>query len=93
MAQRGQVFPLKSTGGGAKSWAYQYRTGGRDSKPMQRGGFMSRLAAEHALDRALHRLRQEHGLIETPTLSEFVELYLAQHAAEPETIAKLRWRW
>ena len=91
MAQRGQGFSLKSTGGGAGSWAYRYRTGGRDSKRMQRGGFISRLAAEHALGRALQRLRQEQGLIETPTLSEFVELYLAQHDAEPETINKLRW--
>lgn len=44
-----------------------------------------------ALDRALHRLRQERGLVETPTLNEFVEMYLAQHDAEPETITKLRW--
>jgi integrase len=29
--------------------------------------------------------------VETPTLREFVEVYLAQHDAEPETIAKLRW--
>ena len=91
MTQRGQVFPLKSSGGGAESWAYRYRTAGRDSKRVQRGGFASRLAAERALDRALQRLRQEQGLIETPTLTEFVELYLAQHDAEPETIAKLRW--
>jgi integrase len=91
MTQRGQVFPLKSSAGGAESWAYRYRTAGRDSKRVQRGGFISRLAAEHALDRALQRLRQEQGLIETPTLTEFVELYLTQHDAEPETIAKLRW--
>jgi hypothetical protein len=57
---------------------------------VQRGGFASRLAAEQALDRALQRLREEHGLIATPTLNEFVELYLAQHDADPETIAKLR---
>jgi integrase len=58
---------------------------------VQRGGFPSRLAGEQALQRALQRLRQEQGLAETPTLIEFVEVYLAQHDAEPETIAKLRW--
>ena len=79
MTQRGQVLSLKSIGGGAESWAYRYRTGGRDSKRVQRGGIASRVAAEQALDRALQRLRQEHGLIETPILSEFVELYLSQH--------------
>ena len=30
-AQRGQVFPLGSTGGAAASWVYRYRTGGRGS--------------------------------------------------------------
>ena len=29
--------------------------------------------------------------IETPTLVEFVDLYLGQHGGEPETIDKLRW--
>lgn len=72
MAQCGQVFPLKSSAGGAESWAYRYRTGGRDSKRVQRGGFASRLAADQALERALQRLRQEQGLLETPTLREFV---------------------
>jgi integrase len=91
MAQSGQVFPLKSAGGAGALWAYRYRTGGRHSKRVQRGGFPSRLAAEQALERALQRLRQEQGLVETPTLSEFAEVYLAQHDAEPETIAKLRW--
>jgi transposase len=91
MAQRGQVFPLKSAGGAAESWAYRCRTGGRDSKRVQRGGFPTRLAAEQALERALQRLRQEQRLVETPTLSEFVDVYLAQHDAEPETIAELRW--
>jgi integrase len=91
MTQRGQLFPLESTGGVAASWAYCYRTGGRGSHRVQRGGFPSRLAAEQALERALQRLRRERGLAETPTLSQFVEVYLAQHDAEPETTAKLRW--
>jgi len=30
-------------------------------------------------------------LVESPTLGEFVEAYLAQHEGEPETTAKLRW--
>jgi transposase len=91
MAQRGQVLSPKSTGGAAESWAYRYRTGGRNSKRVQRGGFTSRLPAEQALERALQRLRQEQRMVETPTLSEFVEMYLAQHDAEPETINNLRW--
>jgi hypothetical protein len=43
------------------------------------------------LERALERLRREQGLIETPTLREFVDVYLAQHGGEPETVEKLRW--
>src|SRR5215208_3244660 len=31
------------------------------------------------------------GLVETPTLVEFVDVYLAQHEGEPETVEKLRW--
>jgi len=30
-------------------------------------------------------------LVESPTLEEFVEAYLAQHEGEPDTTAKLRW--
>jgi hypothetical protein len=29
--------------------------------------------------------------VESPTLAEFVGLYLAQHVCEPETVEKLRW--
>jgi integrase len=35
--------------------------------------------------------RREHGLVEAPSLSELVDVYLAQHDGEPETVAKLRW--
>jgi hypothetical protein len=35
-------------------------------------------------------LRREQGLVETPTLREFVDVYLAQHGGEPETVEKLR---
>ena len=84
--QQGQVFSK-----GPSNWAYRYRLGGRDSKRMQRSGFPTKEAAEQALDRALERARQEQGLAQTPTLSELVEIYLAQHDTEPETVDKLRW--
>jgi integrase len=50
-------------------------------------GFASEQAAAEALERALER----QGLVESPTLAEFVEVYLAQHEGEPETTEKLRW--
>ena len=91
MVQQGQVFELNSGDDGAKRWAYRYRVGGRGSKRVQRGGFASEQAAEEALERALERLRRERGLVEAPTLREFVDVYLAQHGGEPETVEKLRW--
>jgi hypothetical protein len=40
--QQGQVFQLKRKGrDGESQWAYRYRTGGRDSQRVQRGGFAS----------------------------------------------------
>jgi hypothetical protein len=84
--QQGQVFTK-----GPSNWAYRYRLGGRDSMRVQQSGFPTERAAEQALDRALERSRQEQGLAETPTLSELVEIYLAQHDTEPETVAKLCW--
>ena len=56
-----------------------------------KGVFATEEAAEQALDRALERARQEQGLAQTPTLGELVEIYLAQHDTEPETVEKLRW--
>jgi integrase len=91
MAQQGQVFPLAGQGGDGPRWAYRYRVGGRRSKRVQRGGFSSEQAAAEALERALERLRREQGLVESPTLAKFVEVYLAQHEGEPETVEKLRW--
>jgi integrase len=92
MPQQGQVFELKTSGSKGRSlWAYRYRSGGRGSRRTQRGGFTSEKAATEALARALDRLRREQGLVEAPTLSEVVDLYLAQHGGEPETVAKLRW--
>lgn len=89
--QQGQVFPLNSSDGDVTRWAYRYRTGGRGSKRVQRGGFATEQAAVEALERALERLRRERGLVETPTLREFVDVYLAQHGGEPETVEKLAW--
>jgi integrase len=92
VSQQGQVFELKETdAGGKRLWAYRYRNGGRGSRRVQRGGFASEKAASEALTRTLERLRREQGLIEAPTLSDLVDLYLAQHCGEPETVAKLRW--
>jgi hypothetical protein len=91
MGQRGQMFTLKSGGDDWTVWAYRCRIGGRGSRRLQRGGFPTEKAAAQALDRALERLRQEHGRVETPTVAELVEMYLVQHDTEPETIEKLRW--
>jgi integrase len=92
MFQQGQVFRLRTLGSdGTPRWAYRYRVGGRGLKRVQRGGFKSEQAAVEALERALERLRRERGLVEAPPLRELVEIYLAQHDGEPETVAKLHW--
>ena len=92
MLQQGQVFPLTTRGPDGKSlWAYRYRSGGRGSKRVQRGGFASKRDASEALGRALERLRREQRVSSSLTLAELVDEYLAQHDAEPVTIAKLRW--
>lgn len=91
MAQQGQVFPLAGQGQDGTRWAYRYRVGGRGSRPVQRGGFASEQAAAEALERVLEQLGREQGLVESPTLAEFVEVYLAQHEGEQETPEKLRW--
>jgi integrase len=92
MSQQGQVFELKASGpDGKRLWAYRYRAGGRGSRRVQRGGFESEQAAVEALERALERLRREQGLVQAPRLSELVDVYLAQHDGEPETVEKLRW--
>jgi hypothetical protein len=44
-----------------------------------------------ALQVALERLHRRNGRLAQITLSELAEEYLAQHEAEPRTIAKLRW--
>src|SRR5438876_7791275 len=90
--QQGQVFELKKRAvDGSPVWAYRYRTDGPGSRRLQRGGFSSERDAAEALERALEHLRRQKGVGSTLTLKEFVEEYLAQHDAEPETIEKLRW--
>ena len=92
MAQQGQVLPMKSNGpDGTPLWGYRYRTGGRGSRRVQRGGFQSEREAGEALDRALERLRRATGTATTLTLAGLVDVYLAQHDAQRETIDKLRW--
>jgi hypothetical protein len=92
MLQQGQVFELAMRGrDGNRLWAYRYRTGGRDSKRVQRGGFASEQDARDALERELERLRRERRIWRSLTLAELVETYLAQHDVQPVTIDKLRY--
>jgi hypothetical protein len=92
MRQRGQVLELKTTGpDGQRLWACRYRPGGRDSKRLQRGGFTSAEAARAALERAIKRAERRRLHSRALTLAELVDEYLAQHDAQPETTAKLRW--
>ena len=56
MVQQGQVFELTSRGrDDERLWAYRFRVGGRDSKRIQRGGFVSERDAREALERELER--------------------------------------
>src|ERR687891_254774 len=92
MVQQGQTFELTRRGpGGERLWAYRYRTGGRGSKRVQRGGFASEADARDALERELERLRREARIARRLTLDELVETYLAQHDVQPVTIEKLRY--
>src|SRR5438034_6665977 len=92
MVQQGQTIELTRRGAdGRPLWAYRYRTGGRDSKRVQRGGFASEQDAREALERELERLRRERRIARRLTLAELVETYLAQHDVQPVTIEKLRY--
>jgi integrase len=92
MVQQGQVFQLRRRGRDEERlWAYRYRTGGRGSKRVQRGGFASEADARDALERELERLRREARIARRLTLDELVETYLAQHDVQPVTIEKLRY--
>ncbi|SRR6266540_2581215 len=92
MMQQGQIFELTSRGrDGERLWAFRYRTGGRDSRRMQRGGFASEEDARVALERELERVRRERRIPRSLTLVELVDAYLVQHDVQPVTIEKLRW--
>jgi hypothetical protein len=69
----------------------RYRVDGRGSARPEMGGFPSQGEALQALQVALERLNRRNGRLGQMTLSELAEEYLAQHEAEPRTIAKLRW--
>jgi len=91
MVQQGQTIELTRRGpDGERLWAYRYRTGGRDSKRVQRGGFRSEADARAALERVLEKHRRGRGVGRRLTLAEFVDEYLAQHEVSPVTLAKLR---
>src|ERR671911_1926358 len=92
MSQQGQLVRLKRTSReGTPLWAYRYRVGGRGSRRVQRGGFVSERDAAEALGRELERLRRERRVSRSLTLAELVGVYLGQHDVEPVTIGKLRW--
>jgi hypothetical protein len=88
MVQQGQTIELtRREPSGERLWAYRYRTGGRGSTCVQRGGFSSEQDARDALE----RLRRERRIARRLTLAELVETYLAQHDVQPVTIEKLRY--
>jgi len=92
MVQQGQTFELRRRGtNDQRLWAYRYRTGGRDSNRVQRGGFASEQDARDALERELERLRRERRITRRLTLSQLVDTYLDQHDVQPVTIEKLRY--
>src|SRR6266511_1928049 len=92
MVQQGQTIELTRRGAdGRPLWAYRYRTGGRDSNRVQRGGFASEQDARDALERELERVRREQRIGRRLTLAELVDTYLAQHYVQPVTIEKLRY--
>jgi hypothetical protein len=92
MVQQGQIFELTGRGSnGERLWAFRYRTGGRDSKRIQRGGFASEEDAREALEREFERIRRERRIQRSLTLTELVEVHLVQHDVQQVTIEKLRW--
>src|SRR6266508_4956404 len=92
MVQQGQTIERTCRGlSGERLWAYRFRTGGRDSKRVQRGGFASEQDAREALERELEQLRRERRIARRLTLAELVETYLAQHDVQTVTIEKLRY--
>jgi hypothetical protein len=74
--QRGQVYKL------ASGWVIRYYENGQRH---QRNGFETKSAAALALAEALNTPQAHRDL----TVQELVDEYLAQHIAEPSTIATL----
>ena len=91
--QQGQVFRAKTRRrDGDPLWAYRYRAGGRDSSASSAAASPRERDAAEALERALERLRREQRRRRARRrCAELVEVYLAQHDAQPETTEKLRW--
>src|SRR5436853_6676497 len=82
MVQQGQTIELTRRGAdGMPLWAYRYRTGGRDSKRVQRGGFASEQDARDALERELERVRRERRISRSLTLAELVVVRIPVLAA------------
>src|SRR6266540_1606203 len=93
MSQQGQLIRLKKKGlYGDPLWAYRYRVGGRESKRVQRGGFLSERDAANALERELERVRRERRVSRSLTVAELVDVYLARIDVGPSTIERLRWQ-
>lgn len=63
----------------ASGCGHRFGVGGRGSKRVQRGGFVSERDACEALERELERVRRERRIPRSLTLAELVESYLAQH--------------
>ena len=83
MVQQGQTIELTRRGAdGRPLRAYRYRTGGRDSKRVQRGGFASEQDARDALERD-PRDGREHAIKPLDALNapEF----------DPWTLVDARW--
>src|SRR5262245_66418655 len=92
MVQQGQIFELtRRTAAGSRLWAYRYRTGGRDSRRVQRGGFVSAEDAREALERELERMRRGRRVARRLTVGELGEAYLAQHDVQPVEVEELRY--
>src|SRR5256886_11555427 len=90
MVQQGQVIELTRRGhDGERLWAYRYRTGGRDSRRVQRGGFASEEDARDAPERELGRLRREGRITRRLTPSEVVGTHFDPHDVQAGAIQKL----
>jgi hypothetical protein len=86
MVQQGPVFELARSGrDGERLWAYRFRTGGRGSRRVQRGGFACEQDARRCARARARSVRRERRICRALTLAELVEVYLAQHDVQPVT--------